>query len=188
MDTVLKESVHALRSLLVAACLVVTLPAGDAGAAQTDALAGFVEHRSAVPVPDMPFIGPDGRSIKFADFRGQLLLVNFWATWCAPCIHELPSLAALRAAIADPRFDIMLVSIDRGAEAATVPFLERMGIDSLISAHDPRGALMRALEVRGVPTTLLIGPDGARIGQLVGPADWGSPEAVALIGSYLTGG
>ncbi len=174
---------HAVRSLLIAVFLACTMPGAWAGSAGGSF--GFVRHDPPVPVPDTQFIGSGGTPIKLAAYSERLVLVNFWATWCAPCVHELPSLAALRAAIPDPRFEIVLVSIDRKAAEATGPFLAEMEITSLVSTHDPRAGLMRALEVRALPTTVLIGPAGDQLGRLVGPADWSSARAVALIGEFL---
>ena len=177
---------HAVRSLLIAAFLACMVP-GASAESTGSSMIGFVRHESPVPVPDTQFIGAGGTPIKLAAFADRFVLMNFWATWCGPCVHELPSLAALREALPDPRLEIVLVSIDRKGAAATGPFLEKMGIVSLVSTHDPRAGLMRALKVRAIPTTVLIGPGGRQLGRLVGPADWASREAVALVGGYLAG-
>jgi thiol-disulfide isomerase/thioredoxin len=145
----------------------------------------FVASDPPVPVPDTPFIGADGASIKLADYKGRLVLLNFWATWCAPCIRELPSIEALATSVDDPGFVVQLVSIDRGGAKTHKPFLEKLGITAIDSASDQRGALLRALKGPGIPITLLISPDGLVVGRLIGDAEWNSPEARALIQFYL---
>ena len=116
------------------------------------------------------------------------MLVNFWATWCSPCIRELPSIDNLRRAVSDPRLEIILVSIDRGGAKVHQPFLEKLGITALTSASDPRAALLRALKGPGIPITLLISPQSQVLGRLIGDAEWDSPEARALIQYYLDAG
>ncbi len=148
----------------------------------------FVASDPPVPVPDTPFIGPRGETIKLADYAGRMVLLNFWATWCAPCIRELPSLEALSQSIDDDRFTVQLVSIDRGGEAIYGPFLKKLGITGITSASDPKGALLRKLKAPGIPITLLISPDGLIVGRLIGDAEWNSPAAESLIKFYLTQG
>jgi thiol-disulfide isomerase/thioredoxin len=145
----------------------------------------FVASDPPVPVPDTPFIGVDGETIKLADYKGRLVLLNFWATWCAPCIRELPSIESLSISIQDDNFMVQLVSIDRGGAKIHAPFLKKLGIGTLGSASDPRAALLRALKGPGIPITLLIDRDGMVIGRLIGDAQWDSPEAKALIRYYL---
>lgn len=148
----------------------------------------FVASDPPIPAPDTPFIGAQGETIKLADFAGQLVLVNFWATWCAPCIRELPSIEALGKSIDDERFTIQLVSIDRGGAKTHGPFLEKIGVTTIASASDPRAALLRALKGPGIPITVLINPDGMVVGRLIGDAEWNSPEAQSLIRYYLDQG
>jgi thiol-disulfide isomerase/thioredoxin len=148
----------------------------------------FVASDPPVPVPDTPFISADGQTIKLSDFKGRLVLVNFWATWCGPCIRELPSIDNLRRAVSDPRLEIILVSIDRGRAKVHRPFLAQLGITALTSASDPRASLLRALKGPGIPITLLISPQSQILGRLIGDAEWDTPEALALIQYYLDAG
>ena len=148
----------------------------------------FVASDPPVPVPDTPFIGVDGKSIKLADYKGRLVLLNFWATWCAPCIRELPSIEALSTSIKDPEFLVQLVSIDRGGAKTHKPFLEKLGLTELVSASDPRASLLRSLKAPGIPVTVLVDREGMVVGRLIGDAQWDSPEARALITYYLNKG
>jgi thiol-disulfide isomerase/thioredoxin len=136
--------------------------------------------------PATPFLSAGGRPIKLADLEGGMVLVNFWATWCGPCIRELPSLAKLQADLGGRDFNVLLVSIDRGGAGVYEPFLtERLGIKNLGSAGDARGELSRAIGMRGLPTSVLIDRHGRMVGKLVGAAEWDSAEAKRLIRYYM---
>ena len=148
----------------------------------------FVASDPPIPVPDTPFIGVDGETIKLADYKGRLVLLNFWATWCAPCIRELPSIESLASSVNDPRFTVQLVSIDRGGAKVHKPFLENLGITGIASASDPRARLLRAVKGPGVPVTVLINSEGLMVGRLIGDAHWDSPAARLLIKFYLDQG
>ena len=145
----------------------------------------FTLNSPPPPVPDTPITDADGRPAKLADFRGRLTLVNFWATWCAPCVRELPSLDRLQAAFDDRKFRVVAVNEDRGGAAVAKPFLAKLGLARLALYFDTRLALAQALGLRGMPTSYLLDPSGRVIGALTGPAEWDSPEAKALIGYYL---
>ncbi|WP_299621067.1 TlpA disulfide reductase family protein [Pelagibius sp.] len=138
-----------------------------------------------VPAPSVAFETLQGAPVSLQEFKGELVLVNFWATWCAPCIREMPGLERLHQAFKDEGFLVMAVSQDRGGAAKVVPFLERLGLDELPVFLDRKGALARAFALRGLPATFLIGRDGAVVAGMTGPAEWDSPEAMALIRHYL---
>ena len=151
--------------------------------------AKFVVSDGQTPAPTATFISAEGESIKLDAYSGQLVLINFWASWCAPCIRELPSLSALREAIPDSRFRILLVSLDRHGDARKhAAFLKRLKISNLASASDIRGELLRSFKAPGIPISVLIGADGKIVGRLVGDTDWSAEAAVALIRRYLPEG
>ncbi len=176
------------------------LPAGLAAAIALAVTAGFgsaderPEPRGAVrhftytepprPVPRTPFVDEAGAAASLSDFRGGAVLVNFWATWCAPCIREMPALDRLQAALGGDRFTVLLVSIDRdGAKVA--PFLERLGLTRLRTHLDPKRKLAQAMAVVGLPTSILIDPTGREVGRVQGPAEWDTPEARELIRHFM---
>lgn len=141
--------------------------------------------REPTPAPSIAFLDPDGRPIKLDAYRGRLVLLNVWATWCAPCVKELPSLNRLQAALGGDSFQVLLVSVDRKGLEVAAPFLEKLGIKGLRTAADPKSELARALGVAGLPTTLLIDAKGRIIGKMLGDAEWDSQAAKALILHYL---
>ena len=144
----------------------------------------FTPTPDAGPAPQNPLVTADGKALRLADFKGRLVLVNFWATWCAPCVREMPSLLRLHKARAGADFTVLAVSQDLKGWPAIEPFVGRLGLADLPIAHDPKGALARAFGVRGIPTTVLLGRDGRILGRLAGVAEWDSPEVGALIDHY----
>ena len=137
------------------------------------------------PAPRTPFTGPDGEAVRLADFRGRVVLLNFWATWCAPCIRELPTMDRLQAALKDEGLLVVIVSEDRGGLATAQPFLDGLAVTNLRTYADPKGALARDVGLVGLPTTILIDARGRIVGGMEGPAEWDAPEALSLIRHYL---
>ena len=140
-----------------------------------------------LPVPETRFLDADGKEVTLADFNGRVLLVNFWATWCAPCVAELPSLDRLQAEMGVRDFTVLAVNEDRQGAAVAEPFLKKHGIEGLAVHVDRQMALARALGVRGMPATFLVDRSGKVVGSLTGEAVWDSPEAKALIRHYIAG-
>lgn len=160
------------------------LAASLAGPPVGGSVADFTPTTPARPAPAATFSDGEGRAASLSDFAGKLVLLNFWATWCGPCIEELPSLDRLQARIGDERFVVLALSIDRDGLAAIRPFHDKLAIRHLGLYLDGKGDVARAFNIKGLPTTVLIGPDGAILGWLQGQAVWDSPEALALIGFY----
>ena len=131
---------------------------------------------------DLPLLGRDGSETTLAGRPGRLRLVNFWATWCAPCRKEMPSLAGLAAA--RPDLGLVLVATGRNDPAAIDRFAEEVGIPGLDTLLDPRGRVAAAMGVPGLPVSVLLDGDGAEIARLLGEADWNAPEAQAVV-DYL---
>ncbi|WP_245613267.1 TlpA family protein disulfide reductase [Skermanella stibiiresistens] len=140
------------------------------------------------PVPDLGFIGPSGAQASLSDFKGKIVLLNLWATWCAPCVKEMPSLDALQARLGGEDFQVVALSLDRGGRNVVQPFFERLGIRNLEMYLDPPSAAMGTLKPRGLPTTLVIDRDGFELGRLEGEADWNSEEAVRMLRHFIDDG
>lgn len=137
------------------------------------------------PAIDTPF-EHDGEMVSLSDFRGKAVLVNFWATWCAPCLKELPSLDALEGRLGGRRFEVIAIAADpKGPEAAQT-FLDRLDIKNLKLYADPRLAMATAAGGADVlPVSILYDARGREVGRLIGEADWESLEAIRLVESAL---
>ncbi|MSO80296.1 MAG: TlpA family protein disulfide reductase [Alphaproteobacteria bacterium] len=179
-----------MRAGLLAAMMAMLLATAATAAARDGGIDDFNPAPAPAPMPDIPVLAPGeaGKTARLADLRGRVLVVNFWATWCAPCVAELPSLQALQAALNQAKASVVLVSQDPRGLARTEPYLEKLGIKLPYRFVDEKLKLSRALGVGDLPTTLLVDAAGREIGRLVGPADWASPEAVALVGRYIAAG
>lgn len=159
----------------------------DTDAPQEAALGEFTPLDRPRPAPALGFTTRHGRRVHLADFRGHFLLVNFWATWCAPCVGEMPSLDRLQARLGD-RLTILAVSEDRSGGEAVEPFLAKLGLSRLSVYLDPKTAAQEAFAIRGLPTTFLVDPEGRILGSLEGAAPWDAPAMVTLLERYLDRG
>ena len=132
--------------------------------------------------PAVTFKNPDGADFTLAKFKGVPVLVNLWASWCAPCIKELPTLQKLEEAQAqDGELGVIAVSQDMAPKTSVDAFLENKGISRFAAYHDPDMALSSALNVQIMPTTILYGADGKEAWRYIGDLDWTGPEAAKLL-------
>ena len=145
----------------------------------------FIELRRPAPAPITPLLSRDQGQINLESFHGKFILLNFWATWCVPCVRELPSLSRLNAQLSDENFQVVLVSQDRTGFKQTDKFIEKHKIDIPQAFIDNKLKYSRAMDINSIPTTILIGTDGVEIGRLVGSIEWDHKEAIALINYYL---
>jgi thiol-disulfide isomerase/thioredoxin len=127
------------------------------------------------------FTDLEGKELSLDVFKGKVVVLNLWATWCVPCIKEMPSLERLSAKMKDKGVAVMSISQDRGGVKQVGPFLEKHGLKSLPIYLDPKGAVLKAINGRGLPTTLVIDKEGREVGRLEGDAEWDGPNALALI-------
>jgi thiol-disulfide isomerase/thioredoxin len=149
------------------------------------ALGPFVLHPAPASVPDLSFTGGDGKPLTLADFKGRVVLLNLWATWCGPCVEEMPSLDRLQARLGGPDFTVLALSLDRQGPSLVAPFLEKLAVRNLAMYLDTGNAAMRALKIRGLPTTVLLDRDGREVGRIEGAAAWDSPAAEALVRFHI---
>lgn len=156
-------------------------------APQDAALGEFTPQEPPRPAPDLAFTSRDGTALRLADFRGRFILVNLWATWCGPCVREMPALDRLQARFGE-RLLVLAISEDRGGAHAVDPFLEKLAPAHLAIFLDASSAAQQAFRTRGLPTSYLIDRNGRVLGSLEGGAEWDAPEMVALIERYLRAG
>ena len=144
-------------------------------------MAAFLVRPQPLDLPAITLATAGGESKPLADWKGKIVLLNIWATWCAPCREEMPALDKLETELGGDQFQVVAVNIDKGGPDKARSFLEETGATHLALYTDPTGKLFASLKTVGMPTTLLIDRDGKEIGRLVGPADWASAEAKRLI-------
>ncbi len=176
-------------TLLVA--LLLALP-GPGASAQADAdpagqasLGEFIPASRPRPAPPAVFTDADGKTLSLRDFAGKLVLVNLWATWCAPCRHEMPSLERLQTRLGD-KIAILAISEDRGGSKAVAPFIAKLGLKVVKTYLDPESTVGRAFKVDGLPTSFLIDRQGRVLGRVEGEAEWDSPKMLAIIDPLLS--
>jgi thiol-disulfide isomerase/thioredoxin len=148
-------------------------------------LAAFVFRREPEILPEVKFQDADGRERSLADWRGKVVLLNLWATWCLPCRKEMPALDRLQASLGSDQFQVVAISVDRTGLAGAKKFLEETKTPNLGVYADPSARLASSLRAAGLPATLLIDKEGREIGRLLGPAEWDGEAARQLIQSAL---
>ena len=139
-------------------------------------------------LPEIRFQGADGKSYTLSDFRGKVVLLNVWATWCAPCRKEMPALDRLQQKLGGPDFQVVALSIDNGGAAAVRRFYDETGVRALAIYVDSSLEATSKLRTVGIPTTLLIDREGRERWRKTGPAEWNSPEIIESLRGKLRGG
>lgn len=160
---------------------------GDPQDPESSARSGVGWAAASRPVPQLTFLGPTERSYTLADFRGKVVLLNIWATWCAPCREEMPALDRLQQALGGPDFEVVALSIDKDGMAAVRRFYDEIGVHALAPYVDPSMRAASALRIVGVPTTLLLDLQGGERWRKTGPEKWDAPEIVAALRDRVRG-
>ena len=146
-----------------------------------DSLKPLAETTPPKPVAAMVFTGTDGKLHSLDEFKGRLVLFNLWAPWCAPCVKELPALAALEQALPKDHFAVVAVDVGRNSAADAQAFINAHGAGALAAYHDGNESVFRAYGAFGLPMSLLIDGKGQEIARALGPADWSAPDSVAYL-------
>jgi thiol-disulfide isomerase/thioredoxin len=145
----------------------------------------FIARQTTRLLPPLRFEDGAGAAMTLAEFRGRVVLLNVWATWCRPCRMEMPALDRLQAKMAGPDFVVVPLSIDHRGRDAVERFYRGLAIKSLGIYIDRSGEAVYAVEVSGMPTSLLIDREGRELGRVIGSAPWDDAEMVSLIKGYL---
>jgi thiol-disulfide isomerase/thioredoxin len=183
MESPLRLPLIVLAALLAGACDRQQPPAeGEASADSGSPAKGLDRSQAGNAAPDAVFQDPEGGEISLADFKGVPVLVNLWATWCAPCVKELPTLEKLAMAHnEDGRLGIIAVSQDSTDQQRVAAFLDRLNVQALGPYHDPKMALSSAIGAQVLPTTILYDAEGREVWRYVGDLDWSGAEATKLL-------
>jgi thiol-disulfide isomerase/thioredoxin len=160
-----------------------------AGAAEPPKFAGISGDFSPIDPPEQiaapTFQDKMGQPVSLDSFKGKVVVLNFWATWCPPCVAEMPALDQLQADMGGKDFTVIAVSTDRQCIKKSAPFYRRAGIKNLDLYNDTRGGLMDAFHAKALPITVVLDREGRVIGRIEGAAQWDSEQAKALIAHYL---
>ncbi|WP_299151413.1 TlpA disulfide reductase family protein [uncultured Tateyamaria sp.] len=181
----------------VAAALYIALSLGaipahsdvaTAAGLRTGDMKKLVFHTTPEAVSNASFDLADGAgTATLDDFEGKYILLNFWATWCAPCRHEMPMLSELQAELGGDKFEVVTIATGRNSPAGITKFFADTGIDNLPRHQDPKQKLAAQMGIFGLPITVIINPDGKEIARLRGDADWSSDSAKAVLGALIAG-
>lgn len=145
----------------------------------------LVIHSAPKPVSDIAIVDQNGDGVSIKDYSGKVVLLNFWATWCAPCRAEMPSLDALQVELGGDRFDVLTVASGRNPVPMIQTFFKKENITHLPILRDPKQTFTRANGVFGLPTTLILDPQGQEIARMQGDADWNSDDAKIILKAIL---
>ena len=140
----------------------------------------LVMHEAPEPGAVVRFEDDQGQPRSLAEFRGKIVLLNVWATWCVPCIKEIPALDRLAAALNDADFAVVAVSVDRKGIDAVRKLFAELKVRKLSTYIDPSGHALRTVRAMGLPTSLLLDRDGRELGRAAGPAEWDGAETIAF--------
>lgn len=143
-------------------------------------------HSEPQPVSAQPFTTWEGQEGRLADYAGKYIVLNFWATWCAPCRKEMPQLSQLQAEMGGDAFEVVTIATGRNPPQAMQRFFDEIGVDNLPLHMDPKQQLARDMAILGLPITVILNPEGMEIARLRGDADWSSDSAKAIIAALVS--
>lgn len=158
----------------------------DVSGLLTGEMRKFAVLEAPADLPEAALLDMDDGAHTLAEYRGKWVVLNFWATWCAPCREEMPALDRLQAAM--PGLVVLPVASGRNDVAAITRFFDEAGVTGLTVLRDPKSELARGMGVLGLPVTVILNPEGREVGRMIGGAHWDGPEAVALISAMMAGG
>jgi len=183
-----KQSMRAFAPALVAALLVIVSISTHHASAEANncrnpppALSNFSPQISPRAALTYPFFDAQDAEHTIADYKGLGVVLNFWATWCAPCIKEMPDLIQLKKLLKEDNITVLALSVDRGGAKKVIPFFKNQGLEDLDILIDKKSKVARKSGVRGLPVTILIDAEGFERGRITGIAPWDEPEVLNFV-------
>jgi thiol-disulfide isomerase/thioredoxin len=164
---------------------ITVAPPPPAAKPATGAIGDIVWHQERVAGPATEFQDGAGTATTLQAFQGRALVVNFWATWCAPCVEELPTLDSLQAILGGDQFRVLAISQDRDGAKVVAPFIDKNGWKNLAVYLEPQARFARDARLRGLPTTLILDKAGREAGRLEGTLNWTDPALVERLKALI---
>ena len=140
--------------------------------------------KEGLPAPDFTFPGLDGRLVRLSDYRGKVVLLNIWATWCPPCVEEMPSMEKLYQVLKGRDFEILAASIDKPGAKAVAPFMQKYKL-TFPAVINPEGTIQNLYGTTGVPESFIIDKKGVIRKVVIGPIGWNTPEVIRFFQNLL---
>jgi thiol-disulfide isomerase/thioredoxin len=159
--------------------------AADVAALREGDMKKLALHEAPAPVPEAVLLDAEDGEHSLAEYKGKWVVLNFWATWCAPCRTEMPSLDRLQAAM--PEIAVVPVATGRNAVEGIQRFFEAAGVEGLPILRDPKSELARGMGILGLPVTVILNPEGQEVARLIGDAEWDSDSAQAVLAALVAG-
>jgi thiol-disulfide isomerase/thioredoxin len=167
----------------------VVAPATSTGgltkAMASGALAALLVHEQRKDIAPFSFANEKAETVDLSKWKGRVVLLNLWATWCAPCRKEMPDMSKLQAELGGPDFEVVALSVDRKGLEASQAFLKEVGVTNLAGYIEPDAKSLAAVQALGLPATILIDRQGKEAARLLGPADWASDEAKVIVKTLI---
>ena len=174
MQTVsLKSKILLISLIAIGAGVIAMLQTKDAVFDRPEA----PKRGKAVPAPDFILPDLDGKMVRLADFKGKVVLLNVWATWCLPCVEEMPSMEKLHQQLKDENFILLAVSVDETGARAVMPFMKKHKL-SFTALIDVKGVVKSLYQTAGVPESFIIDRQGRILEKVIGARNWSTPAVV----------
>lgn len=177
-----------LAALYTAALMLANPATADVEAAKeaaTGDMRKMIFHAEPKPAATVDFMTFDGAPLNLSDWQGKWVVLNFWATWCAPCRKEMPMLSDLQTDLGGEDFEVLTIATSRNPPPKMKAFFDDIGVTNLPLHRDPKSMLARQMGVLGLPVTVILNPEGQEVGRLTGDADWASDDARAVLDALM---